>query len=107
MAEDRIVDDNTAFTLVLGFVAIVMLIDGVLLAVMMYVIFKYRMPLRGIAAMVGALIYLVSPIDLLPEAVLGPVGLIDDVGVVGAVGIFVYRLIQARRNALIPTSRAP
>ena len=30
---------------------------------------------------IGALAYLVSPIDLLPERVLGPVGLTDDVAV--------------------------
>jgi uncharacterized membrane protein YkvA (DUF1232 family) len=94
--------DHTALTIVLGFIAIVMLIGVVLLAVMLFVIFRYRVPLRGIAAMAGALIYLVSPVDVLPEVVLGPIGLIDDVGVVGAVGIFVYRLIQARRSAVPP-----
>jgi uncharacterized membrane protein YkvA (DUF1232 family) len=94
--------DHTALTIVLGFIAIVMLIGVVLLAVMRFGIFKYRVPLRGIAAMGGALIYLVSPVDVLPEALLGPFGLIDDVGVVGATGIFVYRLIQARRNAISP-----
>ena len=89
----------TALTIVLGFIALVMLIGVVLFAVMMYVIFKYRVPLRGIAAMAGALIYLVSPIDLLPEAFLGPIGLVDDAGVVGAATFFVYRLIQARKAA--------
>jgi uncharacterized membrane protein YkvA (DUF1232 family) len=95
--------ERTALTVVLGLIAVVALIDVVLLAVMVYVIFKYRMPLRGIAAMIGGLVYLVSPVDALPEVVLGPVGLIDDVGVVGAVGIFVYRLIQTRRHPIPPT----
>lgn len=94
--------DHTALTIVLGFIAIVMLIGVVLLAVMLFVIFRYRVPLRGVAAMAAALVYLVSPVDVLPEVILGPIGLIDDVGVLGAVGIFVYRLIQARRNALPP-----
>jgi uncharacterized membrane protein YkvA (DUF1232 family) len=95
-------DDHTALTIVLGFIAIVMLIGVLVLASMLFVIFRYRVPLRGIAAMAGALVYLVSPVDVLPEVALGPIGLIDDVGVLGAVGIFVYRLIQARRNAIPP-----
>ena len=32
------------------------------------------------------LIYVISPIDLLPEAILGPFGLVDDV-VIGLVGL--------------------
>jgi uncharacterized membrane protein YkvA (DUF1232 family) len=103
MASDPMMaGDHTALTIVLGFIAVLMLIGVVALVVMLYVIFKYRVPLRGVAAMIGALIYLISPVDVLPEAVLGPIGLIDDAGVLGAVGIFVYRLIQARRNADVP-----
>jgi uncharacterized membrane protein YkvA (DUF1232 family) len=90
--------DHSALTIVLGFIALLMLIGIVLLVVVLFVIFRYRVPLRGIVAMFGALVYLVSPVDVLPEAVLGPFGLIDDAGVVGAAGIFVYRIIQARRS---------
>jgi uncharacterized membrane protein YkvA (DUF1232 family) len=89
--------DHTGLTIVLGFIALLLLIAVGLFAVMIFVIFRYRVPLRGIAAMVGALVYLISPVDALPEAVLGPFGLVDDVGVLGAVGIFVYRLIQAQQ----------
>ena len=99
-------DDNTALLIVVGIFALIALIGVVLLAISMFVIYRYRVPLRGIAAMAGALIYLVSPVDVLPEAVLGPFGLIDDLGVVGAVGMFVYRLIQARQ-ALAPSADAP
>jgi uncharacterized membrane protein YkvA (DUF1232 family) len=94
--------DHTTLTIILGFIAVILLIGVVLLAVSIYVIFKYRVPARGIAAMAAAFVYLISPVDVLPEAVLGPIGLIDDVGVMGAVGIFVYRLIQARRGAVPP-----
>ena len=89
---------DTATTIVLGFIALILLIFLVLLAIAIYVAYRYRLPLRGMAAMAGALVYLVSPVDALPEVVLGPLGLVDDVGVVGAVGIFVYRMIQARRE---------
>ena len=90
--------DNTGLVIVLGILALILLVGVVLLAVSLYVIYRYRVPLRGIAAMAGALVYLVSPVDVLPEAVLGPFGLVDDLGVVGAVGMFVYRLIQARQQ---------
>ena len=99
--------DNTALTIVIGFLAVILLVGVALLAVSLFVIYKYRVPLRGIAAMAGALVYLISPVDVLPEVVLGPVGLIDDLGVVGAVGMFVYRLVQARRQAIPPSDDTP
>ena len=88
---------DTTTAIVLGFIALLLLIFLVLLGISIFVIYRYRVPLRGIAAMAGALVYLVSPVDALPEVVLGPFGMVDDVGVVGAVSIFVYRLIQSRR----------
>jgi uncharacterized membrane protein YkvA (DUF1232 family) len=94
--------DNTALVILVGFLALILLIGVVLLAISLYVIYRYRVPLRGIAAMAGALVYLLSPVDVLPEAVLGPFGLLDDLGVVGAVAMFVYRLIQARQQAMTP-----
>ncbi|QJW95408.1 DUF1232 domain-containing protein [Frigoriglobus tundricola] len=36
----------------------------------------------GLFAVVFAPAYVVSPVDILPEAVLGPIGLIDDIGVI-------------------------
>ena len=58
---------------------------------------RYRIPPRGLVAMGGAALYLISPIDLVPEAVLGPLGLVDDAGVTVAVVLFVYKLVKARR----------
>lgn len=92
--------DHTALTIVLGFIALILLIGVVLLAISVLVVYRYRVPLRGILAMAGALAYLVSPVDAMPELVLGPFGVIDDLGVVGAAGLFVYRLIQSRRNVV-------
>jgi uncharacterized membrane protein YkvA (DUF1232 family) len=90
--------DNTALIIVLGFIAVILLIAVVLFAVALYVIFKYRVPMRGIAALAGALVYLISPVDVLPEAVLGPLGLVDDAGVLSLAGMFVYHLIKARQS---------
>lgn len=66
-------------------------------AVIAYVMWRYRVPPRGVVAMVAALAYLATPIDVLPEVVLGPVGLIDDAGVITGVAFFVYKLVKARQ----------
>jgi uncharacterized membrane protein YkvA (DUF1232 family) len=62
-----------------------------------YLMWRYRIPPRGLFAMGAAALYLISPIDLLPEAILGPLGLIDDAGVLAAVALFVYKLVKARQ----------
>ena len=62
-----------------------------------YLMWRYRIPPRGLVAMGGAALYLISPIDLVPEAILGPLGLVDDAGVAAAVVLFVYKLVKARR----------
>jgi hypothetical protein len=62
-----------------------------------YLMWRYRIPPRGLFAMGAAALYLISPIDLLPEAILGPLGLVDDAGVLAAVALFVYKLVKARR----------
>lgn len=78
-----------------------LLIVGVLglLVVMVlgYVMWRYRIPPRGLIAMGAAAVYLVLPIDVVPEAVLGPLGLVDDAGVTVAVVLFVYKLAKAHR----------
>jgi uncharacterized membrane protein YkvA (DUF1232 family) len=45
---------------------------------------------------VAALVYGVSPLDLAPEAILGPLGLLDDVGVFVGAGIAIWKLLQGR-----------
>jgi uncharacterized membrane protein YkvA (DUF1232 family) len=60
-----------------------------------YLMWRYRIPPRGLFAMGAAAIYLISPIDLVPEAILGPLGLVDDAGVVAA-------SVQALRAAGYP-----
>jgi len=62
-----------------------------------YLMWRYRIPPRGLVAMGAAALYLISPIDLVPEAILGPLGLVDDAGVVAAVVLFVYKLVKARQ----------
>ena len=57
---------------------------------------------RAFAKLVSVLLYIVSPIDILPEALLGPIGLIDDFAVVLLLGGIVKDIvngIQAQRRA--------
>jgi len=54
---------------------------------------------RVIAAVligVAALVYGISPLDLAPEAILGPLGLLDDAGVLVGAGIAIWKLLSGR-----------
>lgn len=79
----------------------VLIVLGVLVligaVVIGYVMWRFRVPPRGVVAMFAALAYLATPVDVLPEVVLGPLGLVDDAGVVTGVAFFVYRLVKARQ----------
>ena len=44
-----------------------------------------RVPAEARRLILGALVYFITPIDLLPEALLGPVGLLEDVVLAAAV----------------------
>ncbi len=58
---------------------------------------------KGLALV--AVAYAVMPFDFLPEALLGPIGLLDDLGVIAAVTAFFWRDVKrhaaglASRNA--------
>ncbi len=52
----------------------------------------------AIAALVLALIYGGSPVDALPEALLGPLGLADDAGVLGVALWLLCRAFSAPRK---------
>lgn len=47
-------------------------------------------PMTWITA-VGAVIYAISPIDIIPELFFGPIGVVDDVGVFGILFTLVAR----------------
>ena len=63
-----------------------------------FVMWRYRIPPRGLIAMIGALVYLVSPVDVLPEVLLGPIGLLDDAGATAAAAVFVYKLVTVKKR---------
>jgi uncharacterized membrane protein YkvA (DUF1232 family) len=56
-----------------------------------------RIPAAEKAGLGAAIAYFVSPIDLLPEALLGPVGYIDDVALAAYA---IHRLINAGHGAV-------
>jgi uncharacterized membrane protein YkvA (DUF1232 family) len=56
-----------------------------------------RIPAGEKAALGGAIAYFISPIDLLPEALLGPAGYVDDVALAAYV---LSRLINAGHGAV-------
>jgi uncharacterized membrane protein YkvA (DUF1232 family) len=81
---------------------VVLVLVGVLtllgLGVIGFVMWRYRIPPRGLIAMIGALVYLASPLDVLPEVILGPIGLLDDAGAATAAAVFVYKLVNVKRR---------
>ncbi len=66
------------------------------LALIAFLMWRFKIPPRGVFAMFGALAYLALPVDVVPEALLGPLGLVDDTGVVAVVAGWVYKRGQAR-----------
>jgi uncharacterized membrane protein YkvA (DUF1232 family) len=81
---------------------VVLVLLGVLglvgVTVIGFVMWRYRIPPRGLVAMIGALVYLLSPVDVLPEVMLGPIGLLDDAGAATAAAVFVYKLVTVKRR---------
>jgi uncharacterized membrane protein YkvA (DUF1232 family) len=83
-------------------VRVVLIVVAVLvavgLAVVAFLMWRFKIPPRGLAAMLGALFYLALPVDVVPEALLGPLGLVDDTGVLAVAAVWVYKLVKARQK---------
>jgi uncharacterized membrane protein YkvA (DUF1232 family) len=88
-------DMSDPLTLVLVLLGVLALLG---VAVIGFVMWRYRIPPRGLIAMIGALVYLASPVDVLPEVMLGPLGLLDDAGAATAAAVFVYKLVTVKRR---------
>jgi uncharacterized membrane protein YkvA (DUF1232 family) len=76
-------------------IGVVVVVGVAVIALLMW---RFKIPPRGVLAMVGALFYLALPVDIVPEALLGPLGVIDDTGVIAVVGIWVYKLVKVRQR---------
>jgi uncharacterized membrane protein YkvA (DUF1232 family) len=88
-------DMSDLLTVVLVLIGVLTLLG---VAAIGFVMWRYRIPPRGLIAMAGALVYLASPIDVLPEVLLGPIGLLDDAGAATAAAVFVYKLVTVKKR---------
>jgi uncharacterized membrane protein YkvA (DUF1232 family) len=57
---------------------------------------KDRTTLKAVLVAVGALLYGASPIDVIPELLVGPLGFGDDAVVLAAAGFAIYRMLRSR-----------
>lgn len=60
----------------------------------------YMFRLRIFLCFLAALVYLISPLDMIPEAVFGLLGLLDDLFVLVLLGVYmtlIYRRFLAER----------
>jgi len=57
-----------------------------------------RRILSAVLVAVGALVYGVSPIDVIPELLTGPLGLADDLAVWVGAGLGIWKLMSGGRN---------
>jgi uncharacterized membrane protein YkvA (DUF1232 family) len=55
-----------------------------------------RKKLAAVLVALGALAYGLSPIDIIPELLTGPLGLVDDLGIVVGAGLAIYKLLTGR-----------
>lgn len=63
-------------------------------------------PMTWVTA-IGALVYTISPLDFIPEIVLGPLGLLDDAGIWGIAIALAVREKNRWEAQLTATGQAP
>ena len=88
-------DMSEVLTLILVLLGVLALVG---VAVIVFVMWRYRVPPRGLVAMIGALVYMASPVDVLPEVIFGPLGMLDDAGAITAAAVFVYKLATVKKR---------
>lgn len=58
---------------------------------------RARRNITAILIAIAALVYGVSPIDVIPELLTGPLGLTDDLAVMVGAGFAVWKLLSGRK----------
>jgi uncharacterized membrane protein YkvA (DUF1232 family) len=56
-----------------------------------------RRVVAAVLVAIGALVYGVSPVDVIPELLVGPLGLADDFAVLFGAGFGIWKLLTGRR----------
>jgi len=66
-----------------------------------------RRKISAILVAIGAIVYGASPIDILPELLLGPIGLADDAAIWIGAGLGIWKLLRGRGGGpgVTPPSR--
>ncbi len=59
---------------------------------------RFHLQRSDLAIVVIALLYILSPFDLVPEIVAGPLGLTDDVAAAGVLGMTLWRARKAAKE---------
>ncbi|MDX2147772.1 MAG: YkvA family protein [Planctomycetota bacterium] len=62
---------------------------------------RRRFPLKKLGILAGCLLYLVSPVDLVPEALLPIAGYVDDVALL----VFAVQQLRGRRRGEVDSAR--
>jgi uncharacterized membrane protein YkvA (DUF1232 family) len=68
------------------------------------------LPITDLLLMLLGVVYLISPIDFIPEVALGPLGLLDDTGVLALIMVKLTMMLDRRAadiNATEPTTSRP
>ena len=55
---------------------------------------RRRAIVSSVLVAIGAILYGASPIDILPELLLGPIGLVDDAAVWVAAGVAIWKFLS-------------
>ena len=66
-----------------------------------------RAILSAVLVALGAIAYGASPIDVVPELLLGPLGLVDDAAVIVGAGLAIWKLLSGRKTAPPTAPPAP
>lgn len=66
-----------------------------------------RAILSSVLVAIGAIAYGASPIDIVPELLLGPIGLADDLAVWVGAGFAIWKLLSGRRVGPSPAPPSP
>ena len=93
------VDFQTFALIVIAAAALVFL---VLVALIVFVAVRYRASIGGVLGLLAGAGWVASPIDPIPEAVFGPLGLADDTAVIIAMALYITRLVARHRQSLGP-----
>lgn len=66
-----------------------------------------RRILAAVLVGVGALVYGISPVDIIPELIAGPFGFADDLAVLAGAGFAIYKLLTGKNPGTTPPTTPP